>query len=457
LSRSKLAVPVFDPAPFQRRRQRVAEALETDAMVLPAAPVLYRTGDSELRYRPDSELYYLSGFTEPEAVLVLRPFADEDRSVLFLRPRDSKAELWTGPRMGLEAAPALLGVDRAFPVDEVGSRLPELLAGARRVHFRLGGVPAVQSAVISALRHARARGARLGTGPREVVDPGEILDEMRLRKGPGEIEALREAARVTVLGFRAALAVTRPGAGEWEVEAALEATFRTEGASAPSFATIVGGGPNACILHYVNNDARLNEGDLVLVDAGAEVGMYSGDVTRTWPVSGRFTPEQRAICELVDAARAMAISAIRPGATTEGVHRVALGVLTGGLVDLGILSGDVDELIEQGAPGRYFPHRTSHWLGLDTHDPGDYRRDGAERPLEPGMVLTVEPGLYFGSPVGSGADDEAADDEPAVVRHFRGIGVRIEDDVLVTEDGAEVLTCDLPTDPDGVAALVGGG
>jgi Xaa-Pro aminopeptidase len=427
---------------FARRRERVLGLLEDDAMVLPAAPLLRRSRDAELPYRPDSELYYLSGFPEPGAVLVLRGFADEARTVLFTRPRDPEAELWSGPRLGPDEAGERLGVDEAHPLDELSAVLPGLLKDARRVHFRLGAHPRVEPLVVEALRTARRRGPRHGTGPRAVVDPGEILDELRLRKDPEEVAAIRDAVAATVAGFRAGLETAAPGRGEWEIQAEVEAEFRRRGASGPAFATIAAAGENACILHYVSNAGRVGEEDLVLLDAGAEVRMYAADVTRTFPATGRFTPAQRAVYEVVEAARRRGVDGVRPGATLQGIHREVTAILTEGLVELGLLTGSVEELMEEEAHKAFFPHRTSHWLGMDTHDPGDYVREGRPRPLEPGMVLTIEPGLYFRS------GDEA--DHP-----YAGIGVRIEDDVLVTPEGGEVLTRQLPTDPDEIAAMVG--
>jgi Xaa-Pro aminopeptidase len=425
---------------YAARRERVLEELGADAMVLPAAPILHRSRDSELPYRPDSELHYLTGFPEPGALLLLRGFAEERRAVLFTLPRDPEAELWTGPRLGPEAAAEACGLDAGLSNEELPVELPGLLAGAQRVHFRLGAHRDIEPLVVRALLTARIRGARTGTGPRSVVDPGEILDELRLRKDEYEIELLRRATAVTVQGFREGIAAVAPGRGEWEVQAALESAFRRRGTAGPGFATIVGSGANACTLHYVANADRIAAGDLVLIDGGAEVAMYGGDVTRTVPADGTFGPERRAVYEVVEAARAAAVAAVGPGETIEGVHRAAVKVILAGLVEFGVLSGSEDDLLEEKAHRPYFPHQTSHWLGMDTHDPGDYARSGASRVLEPGMVLTVEPGLYF--PTGSG--------------HFAGIGVRIEDDVLVSGDGAEVLTADLPTAPDEIAALVGG-
>jgi Xaa-Pro aminopeptidase len=272
------------------------------------------------------------------------------------------------------------------------------------------------------------------------VDPGEILDELRLRKDPLEIDAMRRAAAISIAGFERGLARVRPGQGEWEIEAEVEGEFRRRGALGPSFGTIVGSGANACVLHYTENDRRMEAGDLVLLDAGAEWRMYSGDITRTVPVSGRFSPRQREIYEVVESARRTAVDAIAPGLRTDELHLTAVGAIVRGLLDLGVLSGSYDEVVEGKKYERYFPHRTSHWLGLNTHDPGDYARNGMARPLEPGMVLTVEPGLYF---------------PPEADSPYAGIGIRIEDDVLVTSEGGENLTTALPTDPEAVESLVG--
>lgn len=431
------------PHDFPARRRAALERLGDGVLVLPAAPIRYASRDTEHPHVPDRELYYLTGLTEPETVAVVVGGA-EPRLVVFARERDPAAELWAGARLGVEAAGERAGADEAYPVSELESRLPDLLGDADRIHFRLGSDDRVERIVRGALRYARARGPRTGTGPRGLVDPGETLDDLRLRKSPAELDAIRRACAVTVEGHRAAAAAIRPGAGEWEVEAALEAAFRAAGATRPGFDTIVGGGTNACVLHYVDNDMRIPDDGLVLVDAGAEVGLYHGDITRTYPASGRFADEQRDVYEVVHRALEAATAAVRPGVRIAEVHDTACRILAEGLVDLGVLEGEVDGLLEQGAHRTYFPHQTSHWLGLDVHDPGDYALDGESRILEPGMVLTIEPGLYFGS-----GDENAAADP------FRGVGVRIEDDVAVTEDGCEVLTAALPTDPAAVEAMVG--
>lgn len=428
---------------FEERRSAVFRALGSGVMVLPAAPVLHRSRDTEVPYRPDSELFWLTGATEPGTVAVLVG-GSEPRLLLFVQDHDPEAELWSGPRLGPDESAERFGAAETYVRAELGFRLPGLLRGADRIHARLGVHAELDRIVVAALAEARARGPRKGTGPRAVVDPGEILDDLRLVKEPWEIQRLRAAAALSMDGHRAAAAVVGAGVGEWEVQAAAEAAFRRGGGSGPGFGTIVGSGPNACTLHYVDNGRVIGEGELVLVDAGAELGLYQGDITRVYPASGAFTGTQRAVAEVVDAARAAALAMVVPGRTVAQVHEAAVRTLVDGLTALGALAGPVEDLVAQEAHKRFFPHHTSHWLGIDVHDPGDYARGGASRVLEPGMVLTVEPGLYF--PVG----------EEGAAAAYAGIGVRLEDDVLVTPDGHENLTGVLPTRPEELEALVGG-
>jgi Xaa-Pro aminopeptidase len=427
---------------FERRREAALLKLGDGVMVLPAAPVQHRSRDTERPYVPDRELYYLSGATEAGAVAVLVG-GPEPRFVLFVADRDTEAELWNGPLLGPERAAEALGPDACHGLAELRERLPDLLQSGDRIYYRLGHGGLVEELVLGALARGRARGSRTGTGPRGIVDPGEILDDLRLVKDDLEVERLRRAAAISVVGHLAGAAAIRPGAGEWLVEAAVDGAFRSAGARGPGFETIVGTGANACVLHYVANSATIAEGDLVLVDAGAEAALYHGDMTRTYPASGRFSAPQRSVYDLVERARLAAVEAVRPGATIADVHGAAVAVLAAGLVDLGALDGSADDAVESGAVKRFFPHQTSHWLGLDVHDPGDYARAGRSRTLEPGMVFTIEPGLYFGR---GAAEDGAAP--------YRGIGVRIEDDVLVTPDGCEVLGVGLPTAAADVEALV---
>ena len=433
----------FSPDTFSRRRERVRAGLDDGVLLLPAGPVLYRSRDTEYPYRPDSELFYLTGVAEPDAVAVLRS-GGEGQFILFVRERDPEAELWNGERVGPDRARELYGADVVHPIGDLDGRLADLIAGSRTIYYRWGAGRHTDNLVLDALARARARGPRRGTGPRSVVDPGELLDELRMIKDDEEIEQIRRATHITVEGFRKVLAVTAPGIGEWELEAVMEGAFRRAGADGAGYQTIVGGGKNACVLHYAQNRCALSGGELVLLDAGAEVGLYNADITRTVPVSGRFTGEQRAVYEVVEAARVAAVAAARPGNTIAAVHEAAVAIITEGLVELGVLEGPPETLAETDKHKPFFPHCTSHWLGLDVHDPGDYTQDGRPRTLEPGMVFTVEPGLYF-RPGG----------EAGAIR-FAGIGVRIEDDLLVTSTGCDNLTRELPTSADSVAELVKG-
>ncbi len=428
------------------RRRKALVALGDGALVLGASPVRYKNGDTEYRYRPDSDLYYLTGAAEPGAILVLRGHADDARSVLFLPARDAKAERWHGPRLGPDQAGERFGVDEAHPSSELSERLGPLLSGAGSIHYRPGRAGAdagdLHNLVMRVLAAGTGSRRRTGSGPVTLNDPSVVLDELRLRKDASEIAAIRHACALTVAGHRAGLGRVAPGRGEWEVEAAIDAAFRSAGAFGAAFGTIVASGENACVLHHTANDRVMRAGELVLIDAGAEWGFYAGDVTRTVPVSGTFSAEQRAFYGLVESARAAAVAAVAPGVPVTRPHEIAVGLMVAGLVELGVLEGDPEQLVAGEAHAPFVPHKTSHWLGLDVHDVGGYTAGGAPRLLEPGMVLTIEPGLYL--PPDPDSRDSA----------FTGMGVRIEDDVLVTEDGSENLTASLPTHPDAIEALL---
>jgi Xaa-Pro aminopeptidase len=430
------------PIPLlESRRKAVFSALGNGVMVLPAAPAQFSSRDSERPYQPDRDLFYVTGATEPETVAVLVG-GDAARLVMFVRPRDAEAELWYGARLGPQGAAERFRPDECFPIAELATRLPDLLRGSDRIFYRLGRGDELERLVLQGLAFRRARGARTGTGPTSIADPGAILDDLRLVKSAHELALLRKAAEVSVAGQRAAAGAIAPGEGEWAVEAAIHAAFRGAGAGGPAYETIVGSGAHACVLHYVENASVIEKDSLVLVDAGAEYGLYAGDITRTYPASGRFTGARREVYAIVEAARAAAVAAVRPGAPIADVHTAATRVLVEGLVDLGVLRGEVDQIITEEKHKPFYPHQTSHWLGLDVHDPGDFARAGVSRALEPGMVFTVEPGLYF---------RPGHADTPA---ELSGIGVRIEDDVAVTKSGCEVLTSALPTSADDVEALV---
>jgi Xaa-Pro aminopeptidase len=416
---------------FSERRQRFMAAAGSGAAIFASAPVAVRNNDVEHEYRQDSDLYYLTGFDERDSVLILTTEHAEHRTVLFVRPRDKERETWDGPRAGLEGAQAEFGADAAFPISELAKRLPEYLKDVHRLHYRLGFDRGFDQLVLDAIADVRKK-ARVGISPpREIVDPSVVVHEMRMRKSAGEIEVMRKAASITAEAHAAAMQLARPGCYEYEVEAEILRVFRARGAERAAYGCIVGSGPNATILHHRRNDRRMQEGDLLLIDAGAEYGYYACDVTRTFPVSGRFSEAQRALYQVVVDAQQAAIDAVRPGVTVPYVHGAALEVLVQGLVDLGILEGTAAEAIEAETYKPYYMHRTSHWLGMDVHDVGDYHVQKRPRPLEPGFVLTVEPGVYIAA--GSPCDPK-----------WHGIGIRIEDDVLVTEVGRRVLTEDIP-------------
>jgi Xaa-Pro aminopeptidase len=442
-------LPDAPPAPFPAElfRQRVARFFDRigDAVaIVPSAPELLSSRDTEVPYRPSSDLYYLTGLTEPGVVAVFGGHDATRPVTLFVRPREPDREVWTGARLGVEGALELTGAAGAFPLAELEARLFDLVAGASRIHYPVGVDAALDERVRGLLVRARRGRARSGVGPIGVVDLEDLLGEMRRVKGAEELDRMRTAAGIAAAAHRAAMAAARPGVGEWEVEAVLEAAFRKHGAEGPAFPSIVGSGPNATTLHYTGNTRRIEPGDLVLIDAGAEWGMYASDMTRTFPASGTFSGPQRDVYEVVLAAQRAAIGATGPGATVQAVHEAAVRVLAAGLLDLRLSgAGSVDEMIEQGILKRYYMHQTSHWLGLDVHDSGLYRELGKPVALEPGMVLTVEPGLYL--PAG----------DTDLPEPFRGIGVRIEDTVAITPDGVEVLTADVPVEPAELERIAG--
>jgi len=406
-------------------------------MLLPAAEEKIRNGDSEYLFRQDSDYAWMTGFEEPDgaALLFADPVPGKPAYVMFVRPKDREREIWTGFRAGVEGAVSAYGVDVAHPLSEMDAKLGEYLANGGQLWYRLGFSPRWDERVVGVLRQLRAR-VRTGViAPDPVRDPGGVLHEIRLVKSPDEIARLRRAAEITAEAHMAAMRDGRPGAREYQVQSEIEYAFRRRGGSGPGYGTIVAAGPNAVVLHYRAGDAELKDGDLCLVDAGGEYELYTADVTRTFPVSGEFTKDQRRIYDVVLEAELAGIEAVKPGATIDGIHELVVRKLTEGMLSLGLLKGTAEERIADGSYKKYYMHRTSHWLGLDVHDVGAYYRDGQSRQLAPGMVLTVEPGLYVA------ADDESA---PAALR---GLGIRIEDDVLVTAEGHEVLTASVPKLP----------
>ncbi len=416
----------LDYTAFRQRRERLIHAMGSGVAILAAGSELARNRDTHFPFRSDSYFHYLTGFPEPEAVLVLVA-GDEPRHLLFCRDKDPDKEIWDGFRYGPAAAAEVYGFDGAFPLAELDDRMPEFLAGQADLHYLVGRNGAWDARIMGWLNAVRAKVRSGVRAPARLVDLADSLDEMRLIKGPEELDLMRRAGEISAAAHVRALRNARPGRYEYEMEAELYYAFRLAGATAPAYPSIVAGGANACILHYVNNDQVLRDGDLLLIDAGAEYQGYAGDITRTFPVGGKFSGPQKAVYEVVLAAQAAALEQVRPGRTWNQPHDAAVRVLTRGMVDLGLLKGDVDGLIEQDSYKRFYMHRTGHWLGLDVHDAGDYKVDEQWRPLQPGMVLTVEPGMYI----------RPSEDVPGA---YWNIGIRIEDDVNVTPDGCEVLT-----------------
>lgn len=414
---------------FAERRQRLMNALGDDTLiVVPSARMVSRNSDVEYPFRQDSDFYYLTGFDEPDSVLVLAPGREGGATVMFVRPRDPEKEIWTGRRAGVDGVCARFGADAGYPVDTFEQELTTLCAGRHRVAVALGADPAFDAQVLRAAQHHR-RKPRLGLeGPDVIIDLRSVLHEQRLIKTAPEADIMRRAGRLTAEAHNEAMRLAAPGRTEREVQAAVEYVFVAGGAARVGYTSIVAGGDNATILHYNENNQPLADDALLLIDAGAEVDYYSADITRTFPVSGRFTAAQRDVYDVVLEAQEKAIATVVAGRHFGDIHDVSRRALVEGMVSLGLLEGSVDGLIESGAYRRFFMHRTGHWLGMDVHDVGQYAQHGASRVLEPGMVTTVEPGIYVAS------DDDGAPEA------FRGIGIRIEDDILVTMAGPENLT-----------------
>ncbi len=428
---------------YQTRRRALAMRLPSGCIaVIPAASEVLRNGDAHYRFRQDSDFYYLTGFNEPDALLLITSGA-ESTSLLFNRPNNPAEEQWTGKRLGQTDACSILGVDAAYPVTSLDTRLPELLADKQAIYYSMGRHPAWESSIQQAWKIVQGQARRGVKAPEAFCDLAPLLGEMRLFKSEAEIALMQQAGHITVTAHQRAMQTCLRATYEYQLEAEIIHEFTRQGCRSVAYDSIVAGGANACILHYTDNNQPLRPGDLVLIDAGAEFENYAADVTRTFPVNGRFSAEQRAIYELVLRAQQAGIACVRPGCPWDDVQRTIVRILTDGLVELGLLHGHVDELIAGDAYKPFYMHNSGHWLGLDVHDCGRYKTDGKWRDLEPGMVLTVEPGLYI-SP-GSNVDER-----------WWNIGVRIEDDIHVTHDGHENLTAALAVTVDDLEALVRG-
>lgn len=428
---------------FAERRRKLMERMAPDSIaIIPAAPERVRNRDVLHPFRQDSDFQYLTGFGEPEAVLALIPGREHGESVLFCKERNPEKELWDGFLVGPEGAIERYGLDDAFPVADIDDILPGMIEGRSRVYYPLGKDQGFDTRVMDWVKVLRSKVKSGAHPPGEFVSLEHLLHDLRLYKSASEIKAMARAGEISAKAHCLAMKRARKGGSEYNLEAELIHTFMDHGARSTAYPSIVGAGTNGCILHYIENMAPLKEGDLVLIDAGCEVECYASDITRTFPVSGTFSPEQRAVYQVVLDAQYAAIDAVRPGNHWNHPHEAALRVLTGGLIELGILSGTVDEAIASEAFKPFFMHRTGHWLGLDVHDVGDYKVGDAWRLLEPGMALTVEPGLYI-SPSNTDVDEK-----------WRGMGIRIEDDVVVTKEGCRVLTEGVPKTIEEIEALM---
>lgn len=417
---------------YRKRRVLLMQQMEPNSIaILPAAPISTRNNSVDYPYRQNSDFHYLCGFAEPEAVMALIPGREHGEFVMFCRERNPERELWDGLRAGQEGAIEKYGADDAFPITDIDEILPGLIEGRERVYYSVGKNHGFDQQLMDWVNSIRDK-ARMGAQPpKEFVMLDHLLHEMRLYKSSAEISIMQHAAQISARAHTRAMRAVRPGMFEYELEAELDYEFRKSGARLPAYNSIVAAGKNACILHYVENNARIKDGDLVLIDAGCELDCYASDITRTFPANGRFSPEQRAIYEIVLKANQAAIDAVAPGRHWNEPHDISVEVITAGLLELGLLQGELSDLIETGAYRDFYMHRAGHWLGLDVHDVGDYKIAGQWRLLEPGMLMTIEPGIYI------------AADNQQVAKKWRGIGVRIEDNVLVSKTGNRVLTADV--------------
>lgn len=432
-------------AEYHQRREQLMAKIGTGTAIFRSAPVAVMHNDVEYAFRQDSDFFYLTGFNEANAVAVLAPHHPEHRFILFVQPKDWEKEVWSGYRVGVEGAKELFGADEAYPIAELDEKLPQYLEKADRIYYHLGRDRAFNETILKHWQQLMATYPKRGTGPIAIEDTNLILHAMRQVKSPSELELMRKAIAITVEAHDRAREVAHPGRYEYEVQAELEHIFRLRGGLGPAYPSIVASGPNACVLHYIENNRQMQNNELLLIDAGCVYEYYNADITRTFPVGGKFTSEQKTLYEIVLEAQKQAIAQVKPGHPYNLFHDAAVRVLVEGLIDLGLLAGNIDELIKEEKYKPFYMHRTGHWLGLDVHDAGVYKH-GEEvwQTLQPGHVLTVEPGIYIG------ANTKPVEGQPEIDDRWRGIGIRIEDDVLVTIEGHEVLTSQVPKE---VAAI----
>ncbi|AFY55663.1 aminopeptidase P [Rivularia sp. PCC 7116] len=426
-------------AEYRQRRDALMSKIGNGTAIFRSAPMAVMHNDVEYAYRQDSDFFYLTGLNEAEAVAVLAPHHEEHKFILFVQPKDITKEVWSGYVTGVDAAKEKYGADEAYPINELDDKLPQYLINADKIYYRLGRDKPFNETVLTHYQRLLRTYPKRGTGPTAIQDTCTILHGMRLVKSDSELTLMQKAADIAVEAHNVAREMAKPGVYEYEIQAEMERIFRKHGGLGPAYPSIVASGANSCILHYIENNRQMQDGDLLLIDAGCSYDYYNSDITRTFPVGGKFTDEQKILYELVLSAQKQAIAQVKPGNAYSSIHDTALRVLVEGMVDNGILKGEVDKLIEEEKYKPYYMHRTGHWLGLDVHDVGVYQH-GDDNPLilQPGQVLTVEPGIY----IVPGA--KPAEEQPQVAQKWMGIGIRIEDDVLVTEDGCEVLTKGVP-------------
>ncbi|NET00099.1 MAG: M24 family metallopeptidase [Sphaerospermopsis sp. SIO1G2] len=419
---------------YKQRREQVMAKIGQGTAIIRSAPTAVMHNDVEYVYRQDSDFYYLTGFNEASAVAVLAPHHEEHRFILFVQPKDKEKEVWSGYLCGVDAAKEIYGADIVYPIAELGEKLPQYLEKADRIYYHFGRDQSFNSTVLKHYQRLLRTYPKRGIGPTAIEDTCTVLHSLRLHKSDNELNLMRKAADIAVEAHNHALNITAPGRYEYEIQAEIEHIFRLRGGMGPAYPSIVASGRNACVLHYVENNCQMQANDLLLIDAGCAYGYYNSDITRTFPISGKFTPEQKALYEIVLEAQKQAIQEVKPGNSFDAPHKKAVRILTEGLVDLGLLKGEIDKLIEEEKYKPFYMHRTSHWLGLDVHDVGVYQHGENPQLLQPGQVLTIEPGLYIVP------DTQPTEDQPAIDSRWVGIGIRIEDDVLVTSEGNEVLT-----------------
>ena len=424
---------------YRQRQQELMSKIGGGTAIFRSAPMATMHNDVEYTYRQESSFYYLTGFNEPEAVAVFAPHHEEHQYILFVQPKDLEKETWTGYRTGVEAAKEIYGADEAYPITELNDKLPQYLVNADRIYYHLGSDEKFNQTIISHWQRLMRGYQKRGTAPTALEDTRPLIFPMRSVKSPQEIAMMRQATKISAMAHNHAREFARPGIYEYQVQAEIEHIFRREGGIGIAYPSIVASGENACILHYIENDRQMQDDELLLIDAGCSYGYYNGDITRTFPVGGKFTPEQKALYEIVLEAQLQAIAEVQPGKPYNEFHDLAVCVIVQGLLDLGLLQGDLEEIIKEEKYKPFYMHRTGHWLGLDVHDVGVYKHDEETwQSLTPGHIVTVEPGIYISPHI------KPAEGQPEIPDNWKGIGIRIEDDLLVTADGHEVLTSDVP-------------